>query len=258
MENQELDSAVAVIVGEEQVPLAEVMRVAKWRGETTFVTQAVDYALCRAHAESNSLEITDDELQEAADNFRATRDLETGASLLAWLKERRLSVEDWEELLEADLIRSKVRDAVTDAEVQQVFAEHKSDFDSAETSWMIVANEDICRELRAQIQDEGADFYTLARQFSTHRTSRPSGGYLGWTPRNAVDPLLQPSVFGGKPGQVVGPVKTDDGWVLVKIEKIARASLTEAAREQIKDYLFKEWLDARRKAASVSVPILEL
>jgi parvulin-like peptidyl-prolyl isomerase len=258
LESQELDDAVAITVGEEQVSLAEVLRVAKWRGETAFVTQTVDYALCSKYAEANGIEVTDDELQEAADTFRSTRDLETGALLLAWLKERRLSVEDWEELLEADLLRRKVRDAVTDSGVPQMFAEHKTQFDSAEISWMVVGNEDISRELRAQIQDEGADFHALARQFSTDLASKPSGGYLGGLARNAIDPLLQPYVFGGKAGQVVGPIKTDEGWTLVKIERISRATLSEAAREQIKDYLFTEWLTARREEAAVTMPILDL
>jgi parvulin-like peptidyl-prolyl isomerase len=68
---------------------------------------------------------------------------------------------------------------------------------------------------------------------------------------------MEAAVFGAHPGKTVGPIKTYDGWELVKVEALHPATLDDAMRETIKSVLFAEWLTQRRLKAKISMPLLE-
>ena len=64
-------------------------------------------------------------------------------------------------------------------------------------------------------------------------------------------------VFGAQSGDVVGPVRTDEGWHLIKVEAVRHAMLDDATREHLKSLLFREWLTEQRGKAQITMPILE-
>ena len=68
---------------------------------------------------------------------------------------------------------------------------------------------------------------------------------------------IEAAVFGAHTDAVLGPFKTDRGWLLVKVERQQRATLDEAMRETVKAELFAEWLAERRRKARVRYTLLE-
>src|SRR5205823_3598431 len=150
----------------------------------------------------------------------------------------------------------RVREAVTAKKIEPYFAQHRLDFDRATISRLVVAQEEIARELRAQIADEDADFHALARRYSIETATRPMGGYAGEVKRGELPAALQAEVFGGQAGEVAGPVRIREGWQLVKIEALRPAALDEPVRAAIEALLFEDWLAARRKAARIRVRLL--
>jgi parvulin-like peptidyl-prolyl isomerase len=174
-----------------------------------------------------------------------------------WFASRHLTYEDWELLLEDDVLMRKLREALTDGKVKEYFAVHRLTFDAATLSRIVVNDEDVARELRAEIVEEGADFHALARKYSMDEWTKPASGYVGVVKRKNLEPLVESVVFGAKAGEVVGPVKTDDGWELVKVESLHPATLDDDTRETIQSYLFEEWLSNQRRKAQISVPLLE-
>jgi peptidyl-prolyl cis-trans isomerase D len=74
-------------------------------------------------------------------------------------------------------------------------------------------------ELRAQL-DKGADFAALARQHSDDPGSKANGGLLDPVTRGALDPAFEDVLFGLKRGETGGPVRTQFGWHLIRLEKI--------------------------------------
>jgi parvulin-like peptidyl-prolyl isomerase len=117
--------------------------------------------------------------------------------------------------------------------------------------------ENVARELRAQIIEDDADFYSLARKHSIDMSTRPAGGYSGLLRRSEMEPAMEAAVFGAQPGKTVGPIKTYSGWQLLKVEAIHLATLDDSIRETIKSLLFEEWLAARRAKAKISIPLFE-
>ncbi len=81
--------------------------------------------------------------------------------------------------------------------------------DSAE---IIATVRDVSRQLR-----EGADFGALAARYSKDPGSGQRGGDLGWFNRERMVKPFSDAAFRAKAGQVVGPVRTQFGWHLIKV-----------------------------------------
>jgi peptidyl-prolyl cis-trans isomerase SurA len=72
-------------------------------------------------------------------------------------------------------------------------------------------------EIKRRI-DSGEDFYRLASQLSDDPSARYNNGQLGYfTAMQMVYPF-ETAAYSGKPGEIVGPVRTRFGYHLVKIE----------------------------------------
>ena len=248
----------ALLVDDEAFSVADLLRQAKWRGETGFVQAAADAALIRRAARERGIAVSDEELQRAADAFRAERELYAAADLHRWLGERGLGFADWERMLEEERIAEKLREALIDGEVERCFAERRLGFDAATISHLVARDRDAAAELRLQVVEEGADFHRLARRHSIDDETRPMGGFLGLVRRADLDAIAAAAVFGAEPGSVAGPLKDDAGWRLILIEARHPAVLDDATRDEIRALLFEEWLDARRGEARLRAPLLEI
>lgn len=249
---------VAAEVNGESISLAEALRAAKCAGLLQFVGRAVDTALVRQAAAKRGIGVTDEELQAEADLFRAERELYDAAATEAWLANNLLSFADWEAWLEERVTTRKLREAITAGKVEEHFAVNRLAFDEADISRLVVGDEGVASELRAQIVDDGADFHALARRHSLEAATRPAGGYAGTMRRADLEAAVEAAVFGARPEAVLGPFKEGRGrWALIKVEELRRARLDDALRERIKDQLFAEWLDEQRGKARLSYPLLQ-
>ena len=251
------DMYIAIEVNGESVSLPQLLRFAKSDNESRFIRNAADAVLIRQAAIGAGISVTDEEIQQAADRFRTKRDLCDQKKTSRWLARHYLSQAEWETLLEDEIIRTKLRDVVTAGRVEKYFAEQRFSFDAATISRIVIKEEDVARELRAQIVEDDADFYSLARKHSIDTSTRPAGGYAGLVRRSEMEPAMESAVFGAQPGKTVGPIKTYSGWQLLRIEAIHLATLDESLRETIKSLLFEEWLTARRLKAKIRIPLFE-
>ena len=120
-------------------------------------------------------------------------------------------------MIEERTVAVKLRKVLTANRTEQHFAENRLSFDSAVICRLVLKDEEVARELRAQIVEDGADFHALARQYSIDTGTKLAGGYAGHVRRADLEPALEAAVFGARPPQVVGPIKSDPGWELIKV-----------------------------------------
>lgn len=253
-----LGQYIALEINAESVSLQQLLRFAKSDNESRFVRNAADVMLIRQAALEAGISVTDEEVQQAADTFRTKRDLCDQKKTNRWLARHYLSQAEWETLLEDEIIRVKLRDVLTAGRVEKYFAEQRMSFDAATISRIVVKEENVARELRAQIVEDDADFYSLARNHSIDLSTRPAGGYCGLVRRSEMEPAMEAAVFGAQAGKTVGPIKGYSGWQLLKIEAVHLATLDDSLRETIKSLLFEEWLSAKRSKAKISIPLFEI
>ena len=99
-------------------------------------------------------------------------------------------------------------------------------------------------EVMAQAK-AGKDFAALARQYSQDPGSAEKGGDLGWADRNQFVGPFTEALFGMNVGEIRGPIKTQFGYHIIKLEEIqaAREKTFEGARAELEAEL-------RRNAAA--------
>jgi peptidyl-prolyl cis-trans isomerase D len=71
-------------------------------------------------------------------------------------------------------------------------------------------------ELLVQLRD-GADFDALARRYSADPGSGQRGGDLGWFGRGRMVPPFEQAAFGARVGDIVGPVESQFGLHIIKV-----------------------------------------
>jgi putative peptide maturation system protein len=238
--------------------LHDLLYTLKLNGKlSVLVNEAVRDRLIEEAARKEGITVRDEELQKAADAFRQEMGLVRAADTHRWLGDNHLSLHDLETFLERNLVRQKLADRVTQDLVEQHFAENRAKYDRARLAHIVVAKEGVANELLSQIQEEGLDFAAAARKYSLHEPSRRVGGSLGVVARKSLSPGVESAVFSARPGDVVGPLKTDMGYHLIKVEEVLLGQLDAKAAEAIRAELFEDWLRERVKQARVEERLYE-
>lgn len=78
--------------------------------------------------------------------------------------------------------------------------------------------EDILAKIKA-----GGDFSALAKQYSKDPGSAANGGDLGWAGRGTFVGPFEEALFGMAVGEIRGPVKTQFGYHIIKLEELEAA-----------------------------------
>jgi peptidyl-prolyl cis-trans isomerase SurA len=104
-----------------------------------------------------------------------------------------------------------------------------------------------------QIQ-KGADFATLAKQYSDDENTRDAGGELGWYAANDLMPGFKEALQNIELGQVSKPVNSDFGYHIIKLEErreataidpkedydtLAEMARREKTQKQLEEYIAK-------------------
>jgi peptidyl-prolyl cis-trans isomerase D len=71
----------------------------------------------------------------------------------------------------------------------------------------------------------GTAFAALAADQSADTGSKNKGGDLGWIKRGQMVPRFEEALFALAPGAVSGPVETEFGWHLIKLEELRAAKV---------------------------------
>jgi peptidyl-prolyl cis-trans isomerase SurA len=108
----------------------------------------------------------------------------------------------------------------------------------------------------------GSDFASLAKGYS-EGTQKADGGNLGWVSDSTLRPELSKMAFKLRPGQNSGIIETADGYHIVMVEDLRKATVIPMAevRERIestllqqeKERLQQEWLDGLRSKAFIKM-----
>jgi len=130
----------------------------------------------------------------------------------------------------------------TEDSIEQYFMARRSEFDKAEISTILVATEDLAKELKMRVAEDGDDFHRLARQYSLDAGSKLCGGYVGLMSRRSLPPAAAAMVFGAAAGEVLGPFRRGDLFQLIFVEEVRTGELSQDVRVSIAERVFSEWV----------------
>ena len=154
-----------------------------------------------------------------------------------------------------------VADAVDDAKVQAAYDKQVAEFAPApefSAAHILVDSEEKAKALKAEI-DGGADFAEVAKANSSDG-SAASGGDLGWFGLGQMVPEFEAAVKDMAVGTVTGPVKTQFGWHIIKLndKRDTTPPPLDQARPEIENELRQAALQAKleelRAAATIERP----
>lgn len=192
-----------------------------------------------------------EELQAAADHVRRSRGLTAAADAERWLAEQHLTVTEWEDFLEEELLLAKLRAHVTRDAGPAEFTADPTAYDRIRYRTIAVPDADLAFELRAQLAD-GADFVRLAVDHSAD----PAGGRPVTVFRRDLGELAA-ALFAAPPGTVVGPTNTPRGCALFLVEDVRLGVLDDATRAVIRDRAFAAWEADRVRDVAIPVSVLD-
>lgn len=130
---------------------------------------------------------------------------------------------------------------ISDEEAESFYQENASRFETPETRHLsqMVFDDEASASEAMQALKAGKDFYTIAKEKAGQDRAITD---LGFVAQDMMLESLAEDVFSASIGDVVGPLKTDMGWHIVKIEAIKAGSKMNKnkALAEIKDNLKKE------------------
>jgi peptidylprolyl isomerase len=199
-----------------------------------------------AMAEAEAIDLTADEIQEAADEFRRSNGLHSAEATHRWLVERGLSVRSFQRLLRGGVQTRKARAKLTADRVEPFFDQHARLFDTLTIATVEFRSPALREEIRAAAAEQG-----LAEAALAHGR-RAGAAPLRLTVEDRRAHTLPTELREARPGQIVSPVDRGSDGPLHEVIGRRPATLDTPTRVAVEEYLFREWLDERRRGATIT------
>ena len=136
--------------------------------------------------------------------------------------------------------------SVSDEEIKGYYDENQAQFKKGETvsaKHILVEAEEKCNEILASINAGEKTFEEAAKEFSSCPSGQ-RGGDLGEFGKGQMVNEFEEAAFSAEIGQVVGPVQTQFGYHLIKVEKKNEA--TVASFEEVKEVIRRNLLQQKQ------------
>lgn len=207
------------------------------------VRQAIlSQRLIEQAAKERGLTVTPEEIQAEAERQRREKRLEKASDTLAWLADELIAVEDWEAGIRSQILEKKLAESLFAKDVEKFYAQNQADSEQALLYQIIVPYERVAQELFYQIEEEEISFYEAAHLYDVDEKRRYQCGYEGKVHPWSFKPDIVAVIFSAEPGQVIGPLQTEQGYHLLLVEEFIPAQLTPEVYQDILNRMFKEWL----------------
>jgi peptidyl-prolyl cis-trans isomerase C len=141
----------------------------------------------------------------------------------------------------------QVRDAITEQQAKAAYEAQIAKLPPEEevhARHILVKTEDEAKDIIKQIK-AGADFSELAKK-SSDGPSAQTGGDLGYFSRGQMVKPFEDAAFALEKGQISGPVKTEFGWHVIKVED--KRNRPVPAFDEVKDQLVASLVQNRLKS----------
>ena len=151
----------------------------------------------------------------------------------------------------AQLAMNKVMGSisVTEEEIKEFYEDNKAQFKKGETvsaKHILVKEEDECNAILAAINAGEKTFEDAAKESSTCPSGQ-QGGSLGEFGKGQMVKEFEEAAFAAEIGTVVGPVATQFGFHLIKVETKSEAS--ELPYEEVKGQIERQLLTGKQNTA---------
>jgi peptidyl-prolyl cis-trans isomerase C len=243
--------------------------------------QLVSIEIAKAYAQEHNITVSDKEVdqelaklkEQVGEQARSSgQDVSNQEAYEQALKQNNITEEQLREDIRENLPVQEVQERVTgeaepsDKEIQNYYEKNKeAQFTTPEQRCVrhILFNKDQkekAEDVKKQLEN-GGDFAKLAKENSQDPGSAKNGGDLGCLGKGETVPEFEQAAFGAKQGEIVGPVKTEFGYHILKVTDV-KPEQTRSLQEvesQIRSQLatekqseaFNKWIEEQKKERDV-------
>jgi parvulin-like peptidyl-prolyl isomerase len=187
------------------------------------------------------------ELQQAADAFRLEHRLQRSEDAWQWMQIHGLSLDEFEEMLGANVLAAKLASHLFADRVKPFFVERQLDYAQVIMYEIILEDEDLAMELFYAIEEEELNFFQVGHEYIQDPELRRTTGYRKPLRRSELKPEISAAVFAAKPPQLLKPIVTSNGAHLILVEEVIAPQLNQVLATQIMSELFAGWLKQQLK-----------
>ena len=173
------------------------------------------------------------------------------------------SIEAYKEIIRqpmtTQLTRDKVNATVSQPTEAQYLAYFEDNFETLQSegnqvkgAHILVDTEELASSLLERIKSGELSFTQAASDFSLDTSNAPNGGELDWFGKGQMVKEFEEAAFSASSGDLVGPVKTDYGYHIIRIDDKKTLSsfedfknqsdLWEKAKETLESENYTQWL----------------
>lgn len=221
----------------------------------SLIKETVYQQIINDTARIESIEISDRELQQAADNFRLRYSLKDPATTWEWLQKNYLTGDDFEQLIYESLVTAKLIEHLFGDRVEACFYQHQLDFTQAALYEIVFDDFSVAIEEFYALQEQETTFAEVARRYIQEPNLRRQHGYQGVLPRTKLNSAISALVFAANPPEILKPIVVNKKVHLILVEEIIKPQLDEALREQIVNQLFSDWLEKQVQQYSIKLDV---
>jgi len=144
---------------------------------------------------------------------------------------------------------TKAQGTVTDAQIQQYYDKNKAKFSTPERRDLriVLTKTQAKAEQARKALESGQSWADVTKKYSIDQASKAQGGKLAGVAKGQQEKALDDAIFKADKGKLVGPVKTQFGYYILEVSKVAEAKQQslEQSKASIKQILTS---DNQRKA----------
>jgi parvulin-like peptidyl-prolyl isomerase len=245
-----------VRIDDEVVDVAEFIRLLKLTGQFESLIEGVVREKLTVHAaRKQGIRLSEDEIQQRADQFRRVRGLHRATEMNHYLDALGVSLDEFERFITDGLYQEKMLATIGDrAAVEEYFSLNSPRFDAIEVSHVVLDGEGKAREMISVLRDDPDSFAEMAREHSIAET-RERGGVIGKVLRGSLKPEIEAKIFNAEAGDLLGPFASPDGscYEIFAVTAKYPATLDEDVEAEIQRLLREEWLMARAQEHVIEV-----
>jgi foldase protein PrsA len=192
----------------------------------------INYQWLQKEADEQGVKVTDAEVQKSFDQQKKQA-FPKAADYEKFLKDSGQTNDDVLLRVKMELISNKIRDkvtkgkdTVTDQQVKDYYDKNKAQFAQPERrdlSIVLTKTKAKAEQAKAALES-GQSFKSVAKQYSIDDASKAQGGKLPAVAKGQQEKAFDEAIFKAKKGQLQGPVKTQFGYYVFKVDKVDKAS----------------------------------
>lgn len=157
------------------------------------------------------------------------------------------------------LVEKQITPKNTDAVIKDYFNKNKIRYssDQVHAQHILLATEKEAEAVLAEAKRAGADFQKIAENRSKDPSAKNNRGDLGFFSRENYDPNFVDAAFGAKVGEIVGPVKSNFGYHVIKVidRKVGKvpefAEVEQKVRNDVQRTAVESYVAGLRKKSKI-------